>query len=256
MRDGLFDLSGKVAVVTGGNGGIGLAMAEGLARHGAAVSIWGTNADKNAAALARLQAHDVPVQSLLCDVGDIDQVTNAMAQVVTELGRVDSCFINSGVAGMSRSFLDVTPDEWHRVMRVNLDGAFFTAQAALRQMVAQGDGGSIAVTTSGASLQGQPNTPQYSASKGGVSAMMRSIAVAHARHGIRANAILPGWIETDMTAPALGWEKFSDAVMPRIPMRRWGQPTDFAGLAVYLASDASRYHTGDTLVIDGGYLVF
>jgi NAD(P)-dependent dehydrogenase (short-subunit alcohol dehydrogenase family) len=256
MREGLFDLTGKVAVVTGGNGGIGLAMAEGLAQHGAAVSVWGTNSEKNAAALERLSAHGGRVQALVCDVGDAEQVQAAMDQVVSDLGRVDSCFINSGVSGMSSSFLNVTAEEWHRVMRVNLDGAFFTAQAALRVMVAQGDGGSIAVTTSGASMQGQPNTPQYSASKGGVSAMMRSISVAHARHGIRANAILPGWIETDMTSPALGWEKFSNAVMPRIPMRRWGQPTDFAGLAVYLASDASAYHTGDTLVIDGGYLVF
>jgi hypothetical protein len=123
-------------------------------------------------------------------------------------------------------------------------------------MVERGGGGSLVVTTSGSAFQGQQRGQHYGGSKAAVIAMMKAIAVEHARHGIRANAILPGWIETDMTAPALGWDKFVANVLPRVPMRRWGTPDDFGGVAVYLASEASRYHTGDTFVIDGGYLIF
>lgn len=253
---GLFDLTGTVALVTGGNSGIGLGMAEGLARHGADVAIWGTNEERNADAVDRLRTHGQRVRAYRCDVGDPDQVAVAFAATLADLGRVDACFANAGIAGSASSFLEMGPDEWRRVLRVNLDGAFWTLQHAVRHMVERGGGGSVVVTTSGASLQGQPRGEHYGASKAGVTAMVRAIAVEHARHGIRANAILPGWIDTPMTAPVLEWERMRDRVLTRIPLRRWGTPEDFAGVAVYLASDASRYHTGDTLVVDGGYLVF
>jgi NAD(P)-dependent dehydrogenase (short-subunit alcohol dehydrogenase family) len=251
-----FDLTGCTALVTGGNSGIGLGMAHALARHGADVAIWGTNPEKNTVAHEQLAVHGTRVVSLLCDVGDQAQVQAAFAETVEQLGRVDTCFANAGVAGRAASFLEMTADEWRRVMRVNLDGAFFTCQEAVRHWVATGSGGSLAVTTSGSAYQGQQRGEHYGASKAGVIAMVRAIAVEHARHGVRANAILPGWIGTDMTAPALGWDKFVDRVQTRIPLRRWGQPEDFGGVAVYLASPASAYHTGDVFVIDGGYLVY
>lgn len=251
-----FDLTGHVALVTGGNGGIGLGMADALAAHGADVAIWGTNPAKNAAARERLARHGRRVADLVCDVGDRAAVEASFAATVEALGKIDSCFANAGVGGQAPSFLEMTDDEWQRVMRVNLDGAFYTLQAATRHLVERGEGGSLAVTTSGSAFQGQQRGEHYGASKAAVIAMIRAIAVEHARHGIRANAILPGWIETDMTAPAFGWDKFVANVAPRVPMRRWGRPDDFGGVAVYLASRASAYHTGDVFVIDGGYLVF
>ncbi len=252
----LFDLSGRVALVTGGNSGIGLGMADALAEHGADVAIWGTNAAKNATAAEQLRAHGGLVVDLVCDVGDQAAVQSAFAATLEALGRVDSCFANAGVSGAGQAFVDMTADEWHRVMRVNLDGVFFTLQEATRHMVARGGGGSLVVTTSGSSVQGQPRGEHYGASKAAVVALARAIGVEHARDGIRANAILPGWIDTPMTEGALGWDRFVEKVLPRVPLRRWGAPDDFGGVAVYLASDASRYHTGDTFVIDGGYLIF
>jgi len=257
----LFDLTGHVAVVTGGNGGIGLGMADALAAHGADVSIWGTNPAKNAAAAQQLEQHGGHVQALLCDVGDHDAVTASMAAAVNGLGRVDSCFVNAGVGGQAKSFATMSEEEWRRVMRVNLDGAFFTAQEAVRHMVARhesGDesGGSVVVTSSGSAFFGQQRGQHYAGSKGAVISMTKGIAVEHARHGIRANAVVPGWTESEMTAGAFGWDKFVDHVMPRIPMRRWGSPDDFGGLAVYLASRASRYHTADVITVDGGYYSF
>lgn len=252
----LFDLTGHVALITGGNSGIGLGMAEALAQHGADVAIWGTNPDKNAAAAERLEAHGRRVLALRCDVGDEEQVVTSMAETVETLGRVDSCFANAGVSGKAPSFLGMTSEEWHRVLRVNLDGAFYTCREAARQMVAQGTGGSIVLTTSGSAFYGQQKGQHYGASKAGVVSMTKAIAVEHARHGIRCNAVLPGWIETDMTEGAFGYQKFVDNVSKRIPLRRWGDGADFGGLAVYLASSASSYHTGDVITIDGGYHSF
>lgn len=252
----LFDLHGHTALVTGGNGGIGLGMAAALAAHGATVAIWGTNAAKNAAAAEQLRAHGGRVLDLVCDVGDHEGVIASMQATVDQLGAVDSCFVNAGVGGQAPSFVGMTEDEWHRVMRVNLDGAFFTAQEAVKRMVAQGEGGSVVFTTSGSAKFGQQKGQHYGGSKGAVISMMKGIAVEHARHGIRSNAILPGWIESDMTAGAFGWDKFVQNVLPRVPMRRWGTPADFGGLAVYLASRASSYHTGDVITIDGGYHSF
>ena len=254
--ENLFDLTGHVALVTGGNSGIGLGMAEGLAAHGADVAIWGTNEAKNATAAKQLQAHGHRVIALLCDVGDESQVEQAFTATVGALGAVNSCFANAGVGGAAASFLEMTADEWHRVLRVNLDGCFYTCQTATRHMVERGLGGSIVITASGSVSQGQARGQNYGASKGGVVSMMRAIAVEHARHGIRANAIVPGWIETAMTEPAFGWDRFVEKVLPRVPLRRWGQPDDFGGLAVYLASSASSYHTGDVITIDGGYSIF
>jgi len=252
----LFDLTGHVALITGGNGGIGLGMADALAAHGATVAIWGTNPAKNAAAAEQLRSHGGRVLDLICDVGDHQAVIDSMAATIDTLDRVDSCFVNAGVGGQAPSFVGMTEDEWHRVLRVSLDGAFYTAQEAVKRMVAQGDGGSVIMTTSGSAKFGQQKGQHYAGSKGAVISMMKGIAVEHARHGIRCNAILPGWIESEMTAPAFGWDKFVDNVLPRVPMRRWGKPADFGALAVYLASSASSYHTGDVITIDGGYHSF
>jgi NAD(P)-dependent dehydrogenase (short-subunit alcohol dehydrogenase family) len=248
-------------LITGGNSGIGLGMAEGLAQHGADIAIWGTNADKNDAAVDKLGQYDVEVLSIVCDVSDEVAVVEAMVDTVAELGRIDSVFVNAGVSSRASSFVDMSSDEWRRVMSVNLDGAFYTAREAVRHMVArhgEGDesGGSIVFTTSGSAFFGQQNGQNYGASKAAINSMMKGIAVQHARHGIRCNSVLPGWTESEMTAPAFGWDKFVGNVMPRVPMRRWGTPEEFAGIAVYLASKASSYHTGDVVTLDGGYHSF
>lgn len=256
MTYGPFDLSGHCALVTGGNSGIGLGMASALAQAGADVAIWGTNEEKNAAAASELAAHGTKVAAFRCDVGEEAEVQAAFAATLDALGKVDSCFANAGIGGGAPSFGDFTLEQWRRVTRVNLDGVFLTFRAAVRHLVERGEGGSLAVTSSLSAIEGAARNQAYASAKGGVISMTKGLAVELARHGIRANAILPGWIDTPMTAPALGWEKFADKVLPRVPMRRWGEPTDFGGIAVYLASDASRYHTGDTIVVDGGYGIF
>lgn len=251
-----FDLTGHVALVTGGNGGIGLGFADGLARAGADVAVWGTNEEKNAAAVEHLRAHGRRAEAFRCDVGDEAQVEEAFAATVAALGKVDSCFANAGVPGTGTPFVDTTLEEWHRVLRVNLDGAFLTFRAAARHMVERGEGGSLVGTSSLAAIEGQPRGQHYAAGKGGMVSMVKALAVELARHGIRANTVLPGWIETAMAEPLLQWDRFRERVLPRVPVGRWGTPDDFAGVAVYLASPASAYHTGDTFLIDGGYAIF
>jgi NAD(P)-dependent dehydrogenase (short-subunit alcohol dehydrogenase family) len=255
-----FDLSGKVALITGGNGGIGLGMAEGLAKAGAGVVIWGLNPEKNAAARAALESHGGKVLVQRVDVGDESAVIAGMGEALAAMGRLDFVAANAGVGGGAPSFAEFTTEQWRRVTTINLDAVFWTFREACKHMVeraGRGDaGGSLLVTSSTSAIDGAPRNQAYAATKGGVIAMIRGLAVEYARHGIRANAVLPGWIRSDMTSGLQGWDKFNQQVISRVPMRRWGEPEDFAGIAVYLASDASRFHTGDSFVIDGGYTIY
>ncbi|HEY5072697.1 MAG TPA: SDR family oxidoreductase [Caulobacteraceae bacterium] len=255
-----FNLQGKVALVTGGNRGIGLGMARALAQAGAGVVIWGTSEDRNRSAKDELEALGARVLAQRVDVADELAVVAAMEQAAEAMGRIDTVIANAGVGAGARSFSEMTTELWRRVMSVNLEGAFFTCRQACRHMVARaqsGDaGGSIVVTSSLSAISGAARNEAYAATKGAVISMIKAIAVEHARYGVRANAILPGWIATDMTAGAQDSPAFAQKVIPRIPARRWGRPEDFGGIAVYLASDASSYHSGDSFVIDGGYSIF
>jgi NAD(P)-dependent dehydrogenase (short-subunit alcohol dehydrogenase family) len=257
----IFDLSGRVAVITGGNGGIGLGIAQALALNGCNVSIWGRNAEKNKAAAATMAAGPGKVDSRICDVADAASVNDAMKATLDSFGRVDGCFANAGIGGGGRrAFIDRTEEEWHKMFATNLDGVFHVFQAAARHMTeraAAGDRfGRLVATSSLASLFGTARNEHYAATKAAINALCRALAVELARHGVTSNAILPGWIRSDMTARVLADDKFVGAVLPRIPMRRFGEPSDFGGIAVYLMSAASSYHTADCFVIDGGYTAF
>jgi len=260
MTRSLFDLTGKVALVTGGNGGIGLGMAEGLAGAGAKMVIWGQNPDKNKRAGEILEAHGGKVLVQQVDVADEAAVIEGVAEALRTMGRLDFVAANAGVGGGGTAFAETTTEKWRAVTTVNLDAVFWTFREACKHMVERakaGDaGGSLVVTSSTSAIHGAPRNQAYASTKGAVIAMIRGIAVEYARHGVRANAILPGWIRSDMTAPLQSWDKFNEKAIGRVPMGRWGEPEDFAGIAVYLASDLSRFHTGDSFVIDGGYTIF
>jgi NAD(P)-dependent dehydrogenase (short-subunit alcohol dehydrogenase family) len=254
-----FNLSGRGAVVTGGNGGIGYGMARALLASGASVAIWGSNADKTRKAQADLAAEcgDASrVHAQVCDVGDEPQVEAAFAASVAALGRVDACFANAGVSSKGTLMMEMSLEEFRRVQRINVEGVFLTFRAAARHMAAHGQGGSLVATASTAAVMGAARNSHYGASKGAVTSYVRALAVELARHKIRVNSILPGWIVTEMTERSVNNEKFANAVLPRIPARRWGTMDDFGGMAVYLASDASGYTTGEQFLIDGGYTKF
>ena len=254
-----FDLSGKVALVTGGNGGIGLGMADALAQAGADVVIWGTNETKNAAAAKSLAVHGRRVSVRKVDVSSEQQVIDGMKAALAEMGRLDCVVANAGVGG-GAPITEMTTELFRRVHAVNEDGVFWTFREAARHMVDRaksGDAtGSLVVVASTAGIEGAARNSAYGASKGAVMSMARALAVELARYGVRVNSIAPGWIATDMTKGAQESKAFTEKVVPRIPARRWGEPEDFGGIAVYLASDASAYHTGETFVIDGGYTKF
>jgi NAD(P)-dependent dehydrogenase (short-subunit alcohol dehydrogenase family) len=241
-------------VVTGANSGIGLGMARGLATAGASVAVWARRDVENARAVDTLDmlGSGTPM-AVRCDVGDEDAVTAAMAMTLERYGRVDSCFANAGVTKGPPAFTEMETDEWRRVLRVNLDGAFFTLRAAARHMMEREGGGSLVVTASLAVTHGFSRYQHYAASKGAVMSMVRSLAVELGPHGVRANAVLPGYFSTPVSADLD--EQRRARILSRIPMARQGAPDELGGLAVYLAGPASSYQTGASIVVDGGYSV-
>lgn len=247
-----FDLTGRVAVVTGGNGGIGLGMAAGLAQAGASVMIAARDARKSAAALAELQGAGSPVGAVEVDVLSKDSIERMLAETAERFGRVDILITNAG-SNIRKAPQDYSLEEWTEVIDVNLRGTFACAQAAYPHLCRAG-GGKIITIGSMTSIFGASFAAPYSASKGGTVQLSKALASAWAKDNIQVNAVLPGWIDTALTQGArrdvAGLE---ERVRARTPQGRWGTPQDLAGIAVFLASRASDFITGTAIPVDGGY---
>jgi 2-deoxy-D-gluconate 3-dehydrogenase len=254
MATSIFDLSGKVAIVTGGNGGIGLGMARGLAEAGADIAIVGRNEAKSNAAVDEIRQRGAKAISVVADVTDKAAVVTMAELVARELGRIDILVNNAGInIRKPPHALDI--EEWDSVIKTNLTSAFLCSQAVYPAMKAAG-GGKIINIGSMMSIFGASFTPAYAASKGGIVQFTRSCACAWAADNIQANAVLPGWIDTDLTKRArVEIDGLHDRVLARTPAARWGAIGDFAGIAVFLASSASDFVTGTAIPIDGGYSV-
>jgi 2-deoxy-D-gluconate 3-dehydrogenase len=249
----LFDLTGKVAIVTGGNGGIGLGIARGLAQAGATLAILARNATKSqeAAQLLTRETGRTPLV-LGADVAAPDQVAEATAGVRERLGRIDILFNNAGIS-VRKPPQALTPEEWHSVLDINLTGAFLMAKAVYPALKEAG-GGKIINIGSMTSLFGAGYAVPYTASKGGIVQLSRSLAVAWAADNIQVNAILPGWFETELTDGARAQVPgLYERVLARIPAGRWAKPQDIVGTAIWLASAASDYVTGAAIAVDGGF---
>jgi 2-dehydro-3-deoxy-D-gluconate 5-dehydrogenase len=254
MTSAPFDLSGKVAIVTGGNGGIGLGMARGLAEAGADIAIVGRNEAKSDAAVAELKQQGSKAISIVVDVTDKAAVADMVGLAVRELGRVDILVNNAGI-NIRKPPQALSLEEWDRVIGTNLTSAFLCSQAVYPAMKAAG-GGKIINIGSMMSIFGASFAPAYAASKGGIVQFTRSCACAWAADNIQANAILPGWIDTDLTRRARAEiDGLHDRVLARTPAARWGASNDFAGIAVFLSSAASDFVTGTAIPVDGGYSI-
>jgi 2-deoxy-D-gluconate 3-dehydrogenase len=254
MAAKLFDLTGKVAIVTGGNGGIGLGMARGLAQAGAAIAVVGRNEAKSAEAVAELKQGGARAIAVAADVTDKAAVAAMVSRVTGELGRIDILVNNAGInIRKPPHALDIA--EWNSVIQTNLTSAFLCSQAVYPAMKAAG-GGKIINIGSMMSIFGASFAPAYAASKGGIVQFTRSCACAWAADNIQANAVLPGWIDTDLTKRARKEiDGLHDRVLGRTPAARWGAIDDFAGIAVFLASPASDFVTGSAIPVDGGYSI-
>lgn len=250
------DLSGRVVLVTGGNGGIGLGIAEGCARAGARVVLWGRDETKNAAAVEHLRACGATADAFVCDVTDPDAVAASLRRSVEVAGKIDAVFANAGATGRGIPFLELDLAEWHRVLLTNIDGTFLTLQAVARHMVERGDGGSLVVVSSTSAIHGAAGNEAYGTSKTALLGLTRALAVLLARHRIRVNALLPGWTITAMSSGGYENERFRTVTTNRTPVRRWADPSEMGPAAAYLADPSITFHTGDTIVVDGGYTVF
>lgn len=250
----LFNLNGRVAVITGGNGGIGLGMAKGMARAGATVVVAGRDTAKTEAAVMELRATGAKASAATVDVLKEESCRALIADAVKAHGRLDILVNNAGI-NIRKQPQEYTLTEWHQVMDSNLTSAFLCSHAAYPEMKKTGAGKMINIGSM-MSIFGASFTTAYAASKGGIVQMTKAMATAWAKDNIQVNAILPGWIDTALTqrarrdVPAL-----HDSVLKRTPAGRWGTPEDFAGIAVFLAASASDYVTGAAITVDGGYSV-
>jgi NAD(P)-dependent dehydrogenase (short-subunit alcohol dehydrogenase family) len=258
MAENLFDLTGKVALVTGGNSGLGLAFANGLARAGADVIIWGRRADRNEQAAEALRQHGGKVGHRIVDVTDEQAVIDGMAAAVAEFGRLDCVVANAGTATVA-PIDQMTGDIWHKLLDINLHGVFYTCREAAKHMKARAEagdrGGSIVLNGSLAVFNGVPGLAHYAAAKGGLNSMSKVLAVELGAHGVRVNTICPGFIVTEIAEADPEMTKGTIiATQARTPIKEIGRPADLEGIIVYLASDMSRYHSGDTITLDGGLM--
>ena len=248
----MFDLSGKVAIVTGGSRGIGFGIAQALSGAGATIVVAATNADQCEGAVEQLEAGGATAVSVPTDVSDPGAAQAMVDEAVRQCGRLDILVNNAGINIRKRPE-ELTPDEWHRVLAVNLDGPFLCSRAAYPVMKANGRGKIINIGSL-MSIFGNAKASAYGASKGGVVQLTKALAIAWASDGIQVNAILPGWIDTDLTQGARKQlPGLEEMVQSRTPEGRWGVPGDLGGPAVFLASPASDFVTGTTLVVDGGF---
>ena len=254
MTNGMFDLNGKSAVI---NGGIGLGIAVGLAQAGANILIAARNQDKTAAAVKQLQSLGVRAVGTTTNVQNEDEVSDMVRLALDEFGGIDILVNNAGI-GIRKAPQDYTLDDWNLIMDINLTGTFLPCREAYPYM-AEAGGGKIINIGSMTSIFGHDLVMPYSASKGGVVQLTKSLATAWAKDNIQVNSILPGWIETDLTEPLRTQDDFRERyelISARIPHGRWGTPDDMAGTAVFLAASASDYVTGVSIPVDGGYVAF
>lgn len=250
------DLAGRVVVVTGGNRGIGLGIARAVAEAGADVAIWGRDADRNAEAAERLAATGRRVHAATCDVTDEDRVAAAMDATIEALGPLDAFVANAGVGGALLPYADVTLEEWRRVMTVDLDGVFLSTREAVRRLIEHRRPGALVLVSSTSAIHGAARNVAYGTAKTGLLGLTRALAVELARHHIRVNALLPGWTITELAEAAYADDRFRAVTTRRTPVRRWAEPADMGPAAVFLCDPTIEYHTGDHLVVDGGYTVF
>ncbi|MEY2942049.1 MAG: hypothetical protein RLY97_63 [Pseudomonadota bacterium] len=262
MAKGLFDCTGKVTLVTGGNGGIGLGFAMGVAKQGGDVAIWARNVDKNAAAKdALLAAGAGRVEAYVVDVSSEAAIVDGYAKLMADFGRLDCVFANSGASPRYNSVFDMPSAHWFEFQNTALHGAFFTLREGARLMKARAEagepGGSLVACGSGSLFQGLPGKQEYAASKCAVAGVVRCLAVELGTYGIRANVVAPGLIMTPMMGPADGpaVQYLTANYAPQTPMKRVGAVEDFEGIGAYLCSDASSFLTGQTIMIDGGYQI-
>ncbi len=252
MPASLFDLSGKAAIVTGGNGGIGLGMAKGLAAASASILIVGRNAGKNAAAVAELKQAGAQADAFAADVTVEKECDAIAAAAIERFGQIGILINNAGI-NLRKMPEDYSLDEWRSVLDTNLTSSFLCSKAVYAAMKGAG-GGKIINIGSMLSIFGTGYAAAYGASKGGIVQLTKSLASAWAKDNIQVNAILPGWIDTELTQEARkAIPVLHSRVLSRTPARRWGKPDDLAGIAVFLASPASDFVTGAAIPVDGGY---
>ena len=250
----LFNLSGKVALVTGGNGGIGLGMAQGLADAGAAILVAGRNDEKNAAAVATLVESGSDAAAATADVTDETAVAAMVEAALSRWGRLNILVNNAGI-NIRKEPQELSLDEWRSVLDTNLTSAFLCSQAVYPYMAANG-GGKIINIGSMMSIFGAAFAPAYASSKGGIVQLTKATATAWAKHNIQVNAVLPGWIDTDLTRRGRREvEGLHERALARTPAGRWGEPADMAGIAVFLSGPASDFVTGAAIPVDGGFSV-
>lgn len=250
----LFDLSGNVALITGGNGGIGRGIAIGLAKAGASVAIFARNEEKNKATLSELKEIGIPAMALHIDITKRSDLAPAIKKVEQELGNISILVNNAGIAVLSGGILNETEQEWDGLIETQLNAVFLLSKLVAKSMV-ENKRGKIINIGSMYSFFGSSFVPSYSAAKGAVIQLTKSMAIELAPYNIQVNAIAPGWTETDMTAVVKTMPLLNDEIILRTPAGRWGQPEEMAGTAVYLASKASDFVTGETIRVDGGYAI-